>query len=346
MLPVIYFKKQPVMRKVVYCLIPPLIAGIYFFGWVSLAIVALSLSCSIITEWLFVRKKTGKVSEAVLVTGMLFGLILPPTIPFYMVILGSVFAVSFGKMAFGGFGFNVFNPAMVGRAFVYITFPIHMTNRWIAAAGFSDFPGGFVVWRFLPKLPASVEAITTATYSHAYRAVQSGPSVQQIPDLPSLRQLFFGDIHGTFEYLGRTMSVGAGSLGEVSAVLLMAGGIYLILKKVAKWRLVLSFLGVYMIAQTVLHAWQPDLAPPLLHGIFSGGAILGGFFMVTDPVSAPKTRGAQYMYGGFIAVFTNIIRTFSLFAGGLMFSILLGNMFASLFDHGVKAWQKRGAGDS
>ena len=94
-------------------------------------------------------------------------------------------------------------------------------------------------------------------------------------------------------------------------------------------------------ASAVPPATRSETAPPLVFGMLSGGAVLGGFFMVTDPVSAPKTKGAQWMYGMLIAVSTNVIRTFSLFAGGLMFSILLGNMFASLMDHGVKAFQSR-----
>jgi len=120
------------------------------------------------------------------------------------------------------------------------------------------------------------------------------------------------------------------------------GGLYLVIKKIAKWRLVVSFFTMYALVQIILHALVPHLVPGLVYGMLSGGAVLGGFFMVTDPVSAPKTQGAQWMYGSLIAILTNIIRSFSLFAGGLMFSILLGNMFASLMDRGVKAYQARG----
>ena len=321
------------MRKVVLCLIPPLLGAIFFFGWVSLFIVTLSVVTCTITEWMFVRKHHGKVSEAVFVTGMLFGLVLPPTIPFYMVVLGAVFAISFGKMAFGGFGANVFNPAMVGRAFIYITFPIHMTARWIPAANFSDFPAGFALWRFTP-IGDALSAITTATPSHAYRA---GAEI-----LPTIGKLLFGNINGTFVKLGETVFIGGGSLGETSAVLILIGGFYLLIKKIAKWRLVVGFFGAYIIMQVILHLTMPHIAPGLLYGVLSGGAVLGGFFMVTDPVSAPKTKGAQWIYGTFIAILTNIIRSFSLFAGGLMFSILLGNMFAPLMDHGVKTFGNRG----
>ena len=329
----IAFQKQPVMRKVVFCLMPALVGSIFFFGWVSLFIVTFSIMTCVLTEWLFVGRSRGKVSEAVFVTGMLFGLVLPPTIPFYMVVLGALFAITFGKMAFGGFGANVFNPAMVGRAFLYITFPIHMTARWVPAANFSGFPAGFALWRFTPAVDY-LSAITSATPSHAYRAGAE--------TLPTVWKLFMGNINGTFEKLGETVFIGGGSLGETSAALLLMGGLYLLIKKIAKWRLVLSFFTVYIVMQVILHLIVPDIVSGLFYGVLSGGAVLGGFFMVTDPVSAPKTNGAQWMYGSLIAISTNIIRSFSLFAGGLMFSILLGNMFASLMDHGVKTFRKIG----
>jgi Na+-transporting NADH:ubiquinone oxidoreductase subunit B len=326
------FQKQLQMRKVAICLIPPLVGSIFFFGWISFAIVLLSVTTCIITEWLFVRRQGGKVSEAVFVTGLLFGLILPPTIPFYMVILGAIFAITFGKMAFGGFGANVFNPAMVGRAFIYITFPIHMTARWLPAANFSDFPAGFGVWRFLPVL-GKISVVTSATPTHAYR---NGAEI-----LPSLSQLFLGNINGTFEKLGETIYIGGGSLGEMSALLLIIGGLYLVFSKIAKWRLVAGFFIFYALFQALLHSLVPGRAPGLLYGMLSGGAILGGFFMVTDPVSAPKTKGGQWIYCLLISLLTNIIRSFSLFAGGLMFSILIGNMFSPLIDHGVRELQSR-----
>ena len=327
----ITFQKQPMMRKVILALIPAFIGSTYFFGWVSVLIVGLSVCTCLLTEWLFVRKGNGKVSEAVFVTGILLGLIMPPTIPPFMVVLGAAFAITFGKMAFGGFGANVFNPAMVGRAFVYITFPVQITNRWISASNFTDFPGGFAVWRYAP-IPDYVTAITSATPSHAYKAAAD--------TLPSLWQLFLGNINGAFDYLGERVFIGGGSLGETSALLLLIGGLFLVIKKVAKWRLVVGFLGTYALMQIILHMTVPDLAPPLVYGMLSGGAVLGGFFMVTDPISAPTTNGAQWLYGALIAISTNIIRTFSLFAGGLMFSILIGNMFAPLMDHGVKQFQK------
>ncbi|MFO7891262.1 MAG: RnfABCDGE type electron transport complex subunit D, partial [bacterium] len=167
---------------------------------------------------------------------------------------------------------------------------------------------------------------------HAYRS-----GAEKLPDL---LQFILGNINGSFEKLGETVSIGGGVLGEGSAVLLILGGLYLVYKKAAKWRLVVSFLSVYTIVQIILHTLVTELSPPLLYGLFSGGVFLAGFFMVTDPVSAPKTPIAQLIYGSLIAIVGQIIKTFSLFAGGIMFAILFGNMFAPLMDHTVRYFKR------
>jgi len=327
----IAFQKQKAMRTVVYSLIPATIGSVYFFGWRSLAIILLSIISCILTEWLFIRGKNGKVTEAVLVTGVLYALTLPPTIPFYMVILGAIFGVSFGKMAFGGFGANVFNPALVGRAFVYITFPVHMTNRWLPAANFSDFSGGFAAWEF-STLGDSVSAITSATPMSAFR--------DGATELPNYWQLFLGNINGQFENLGEVTLIGGGSLGETSALLLLIGGLYIVVKKLANWKIVVSFFSSFVIFQTLFHLFLPTKVAHPVFGLLSGGIILGGFFMATDPVSAARTDIGRWIYGALISILTILIRSFSLFAGGLMFAILLGNMFAPIIDYGVQGFQK------
>ncbi|MBN1782938.1 RnfABCDGE type electron transport complex subunit D [bacterium] len=323
----IQFQKQTPMRQVLTALLPACIGSVYFFGWVSAAIVLVSVTACITTEWLFVRKTGGRVSEAALVTAVLYALTLPPTLPFPMVVLGAVFGIVFGKMAFGGFGANIFNPAMVARAFVYITFPVHMTNRWLPAADFSAFPGGFTAWRSVSG--SFPDSVTAATVSHAFKA---GAQI-----LPSWQQLFLGNIHGTFRFMGENTVIGGGSLGETSALLLLAGGVFLLISKTSKWRLVAGFFSTYLVFQTLLYVWTHDsrIMDPVT-ALLSGGAMLGGFFMVTDPVSGARTKAGQWIYSGLIAVLSILIRSFSLFPGGLMFAVLLGNMFASLIDVAVK----------
>ncbi len=203
--------KQKMMNKVLYALVPIILLSVFLFGWRVLAVVLFSNIFTFLTEYIFVRKKkSGKVTTAAFVTGTLLALSLPPTIPFWMVAIGSVVAISFGKMVFGGFGMNVFNPAIVGRTFIYISFPNAMTMNWLNP--FTNLPGGFTNW-------TKVSAITSATPISIYN------NTEIIEPLP---KLFFGTI--------------AGSMGETSALLIILAGIYLIITKTAKWQPILSVL--------------------------------------------------------------------------------------------------------
>lgn len=326
------FQKQAPMRTVSYALLPALVAGIYFFGWRTLAIVLVSLFSCILTEWLFVRKKNGKVTEAVLVTALLLGLSMPPLVPLWMVALSGIFGVTFGKMAFGGFGMNVFNPAIVGRAFVYITFPVQLANQWIPAASFGAFPGGFAAWSYSAGAKLT-DAITSATPMSAFR---DGAVV-----LPDYWQLFLGNISGQFEKLGEMTLIGGGSVGETSALLLALGGAYLLYKKIANWKPVVSFFGSFLLLQTILHYVSPEKVADPLFGLLSGAMVFAGFYMITDPVSMAKTDVGRWVYGAIAGTMTVVIRSFSLFAGGITFAILLANMFGPIVDYYAKEAKKR-----
>lgn len=329
----IVFLKQNVMRTVVNSLWPVLIGAIFFFGWRTLAVLLISILSCVLTEWLFVRnKKPGKVSEAVFVTAVLYAMTLPPTIPFPMVILGAMFGIIFGKMAFGGFGMNVYNPALVGRAFVYITFPIHATAKWTPAASFSDFPGGFLAWLYSP-VQNSVEAITAATTLSAFR---SGAE-----SLPSFWQMFFGNINGQFETLGETTLIGGGSIGETSVFLIALGGLYILYKKAANWKIVVSFFGAFWVLQTIFNIVDPGKVGNAVFGLFAGGVIFAGFYMLTDPISAPRTELGYVFFGVLVALLTILIRAYSLFAGGVMFAVLLGNTFSPIIDYAVNNFKKK-----
>lgn len=327
----IEYLKQNAMRSVVNSLAPVIVGAIYFFGWRSLAIMLLSIVSCVLTEWFFVRnKKPGKVSEAVFVTAILYGLVLPPTIPLFMVVLGAVFGILFGKMAFGGFGMNIFNPALVARAFVYITFPVHSTNRWVAAAGFTDFPGGFFSWLYIKD---SVSAITSATPLSAFR---DGAAT-----LPSLWQLFLGNIYGQFDKLGEMVPIGGGSVGETSVLLIMLGGLYLVYKNVANRKIVASFFISFIIFQTLFNLAFPDKVGNPLFGLFAGGVVFAGFYMTTDPISASRTELGKIICPALVALLTILIRSFSLFAGGVMFAILLTNTFTPIIDYAINSLQKK-----
>lgn len=305
----IKFTKQKMMRKVVYVLIPLILAGIYFYGWRVLILLLAVTFTACTVEWIFVRKTTKKITEAIIVTAILYVLTLPPNVPFYIAIIGIIFGVVFGKMVFGGFGKNPFNPALVGRAFIYVNFPRAMTMEWVEPS--KEVFGNLT--RFV------VDAVSQSTPMLNYRATG---------EMESLSKLFLGNV--------------AGSIGETSAVLVLIGGLYLLFTKTASKETVIGLLGSFIITSAGFYfAGVEEVANPL-YGLLTGGILFGAFFMATDPISSPKTKEGKYIYGIIIGIVTVIIRGFALFAGGMMFAILIGNTFAPIIDELVKMTKNKG----
>lgn len=305
--------KQKPMRRVIIALLPCMAASVYFFGWRSAVIIAVSMGAAFATEFLFNLKRKEPVSEAAFVSGAIYALIMPPTVPWHVLIFGIVFAILFGKMVFGGFGRNIFNPAMVGRAFCYISFPVSLTATWAPAA---DFPfGALGMW----STATSADVITSATPMALLKAGTAGP--------PPILDLLVGSVSGT--------------MGVTSVIAILIGGIYLFVSGTADRWLILVTIAVYAGWNLLAPLMGVAGAPGVLPGLMGGGFLFGAFFMVTDPVSAPKNRAAKIIYAALIASSTFVIRSFSVFNGGLMFSILLGNMFAPILDYALKQVKKR-----
>jgi len=306
-----YFMQQKMMRKVIYSLIPIILASIYFFGWRSLCLMTWITLWGGLTEYIF-DKKYGKgiVSEAVVVTAILFTLTLPPSTPYWVGALGIIFGVIFGKEVFGGFGKNVFNPALVARAFVYVSFPQPLTIEWSHAT--TSFLGGFT--QYMTK---GVDTISTATPMLRFR---------ETGELSSYIDLFFGRV--------------SGSMGETSAILIILAGIYLIYTKTAAWQTMAGVLSGFIGLSLILRLFGFTAIPNPIFGVLSGGLLFGAVFMATDPISSAKTKEGKWIYGILIGVITVIIRGYALFAGGIMFAILVGNTFAPIIDEGVKYYKK------
>ena len=303
-----YFLIQPMMINVVVGLVPCLLGAVYFFGWRALLVAGVATLFGVLAEAAFTLRQNKPVTSAVFVTSLIFALSLPPTIPLWMVGVGIVFGVVFGKMAFGGFGFNIYNPAMVGRAFIYITFPVHMTSQWVhpisgGAAGFARFQ--------------SVDAVTTATPLVLF---QKGGTVDPI----SL-------------FLGTT----SGSLGETSILLILLGGAYIIYKKSASWRLCASAIVGGIIASLFLLINGVEGVPSPLASLLSGSFLFGAFFIVTEPISGPKTNPGRLIYGFLIGALIIVLRRFSNFAEGVMFSVLFMNTFVPILDMAVRSSKKK-----
>lgn len=302
-----YVRKQLPMTRVLLALLPIALSSIYFFGWRVLLLLAVVNATAFAAEYSFTRRWKQPASAAVFVSASLFTLSLPPMLPVWMAVLGIVFGIVFGKMVFGGFGKNVFNPALTGRAFIYISFGRQMTGEWYEPL--RGALGGFTAY--------TVDAVTQATPGMLLKSGESMP----------LAQLFFGNT--------------AGVLGGSSAILVLVGGIYLVWTKAASYRIVVGCLSGYLLMQTLLWATgHAGVASPH-RALLAGSILFGTFFYATDPVSGPNTQPGRWIYGAFIGAMSAVITVFSAWPAGTMFAILLANMFTPIMDHAIKAMQAK-----
>ena len=290
------------MLTVILALIPCLIASLYFFGLRVLLLIVISYTVGGIVEVLFAVVRKEEINEGFLVTGLIFPLILPPAIPLWIAAVGIAFGVVVGKELFGGTGRNLFNPALVGRCFLAIGYPVAMSNAWI-------IPGSGTFGRLFQYVDAScVDAVSSATPLVLAKQGQ----------LASLCDLLSGNV--------------SGSIGETSAIAIIVGGIFLLLTRVGNWRTVAGSLGSFFILGAVLGRVSPNSFGPVIWHLFAGGLLFGTFFMATDPVTSPITNGGKWLYGIIIGVVTLLIRNLTGYVEGAMFAILLGNISAPVLD--------------
>lgn len=291
------------MSMVIVALAPCLAAAVYFFGLRVLAVIVVSYAAGGVVEVLFAAVRKEEINEGFLVTGLLFPLILPPGLPLWMVAVGVAFGVLVGKEVFGGTGRNPFNPALVGRCFLAIAYPLEMSNTWIA-------PGGGLTGRLAQYVGASAsDAVSSATPLTSAKQGVFEP----------LANLFWGNV--------------TGSIGETSALAVIAGGLFLLATRVANWRTVAGVLGSFALLGFAAHKFLPGtFAGPVSWHLLAGGLLFGAFFMATDPVTSPITNGGKWAYGILIGVLTLLIRNLTGYVEGVMFAILLGNIVAPILD--------------
>jgi Na+-transporting NADH:ubiquinone oxidoreductase subunit B len=302
---------QPPMKRVLIGLAPATAASVWFFGLRALVVITVVCIAGFLTEYVFGRFLKQTLTSSVFVTCLLFSLSLPPSIPLWIAVVGVVFGIVFGKIAFGGFGRNIYNPALVGRVFIYVSFASFMTTRWSAPATTSSGllslpfgPGGFTRY--------AVDATSSPT---PLGIARTGGSVDVL-------SLLWGNVPGC--------------LGETSAILIILGGLYIIWKKAANWRIVLTSFVSFLVFQSAFWLFGVKGASDPLSAVLSGGLVLGFFFMATDPVSAAQTQGGRWIYGALVGSLTALIRVFSAWPEGTMFAILLGNTFAPLVDYVIR----------
>ncbi len=306
-----------IMRNVVYALIPVCLFAVYSFGWSALLLILVTTAACVLSEHvvcLLTRKPTTVGDWSAVITGILLALTLPPGFPLWMAVVGAVFAIVVGKLLFGGLGYNTFNPALIGRAFLQATFPAAITT-WSPA---------FDPHRFLACLPSTL----TAPFMRPLPAYFGADAFSGATPLASWK--FEHTINATTSslFLGTT----AGSAGETSALLILIGGIYLISRRMMDWRIPA---GIFVSTAVVSGAFwfsNMDKYPSPIFMLFSGGLMLGAVFMATDMVGSPVTPLGVWIYGALIGAVTVIIRLMGGLPEGMMYAILLGNALTPLID--------------
>ena len=307
------FMNQKAMDRVLLALIPIIFFGIGSFGWRVLFVVLVSIVFAFLTEWFFKRKTKKPYTRAIFVSAVLYALTLPPRTPYWIVALGIIFGITFAREVLGGFGRDVFNPAITARAFVYVNFSNYLTAQWSTSSD-GLFSG------FTKYITEPIDVLAQSTPMLIYR--ESG-------QLASYFDVIVGNV--------------SGSIGEVSAVLIILAGIYLVVKKAAYKETMISVIVGFVGMTLIFNLIGIEQIPNPLWGIFSGGLLFGAVFMATDPITSPKTYLGRWIYGIMIGVITVVIRGFALFAGGIMFAILIANVFVPILDVGVNQLKKRGA---
>ncbi|MHC4561638.1 MAG: RnfABCDGE type electron transport complex subunit D [Planctomycetota bacterium] len=332
------------MSRMLYALAPLALSAVYFFGWRAACVLAAVFAAGMATEWIMAGRRKGPVTMAGLVTCALYGLSLPPTTPMWIAAVGAVVAVLFGKEVFGGFGKNPFNPAIVGRAFVYICFPVELTGRFVPA--FEGFPGGLARWSFesLAELPARL-AETGKAVADAVSQASPMWANRELGVETAWWRLAMGNISGTFDAAGAERILSAGSMGEGCAVLIVLAGAYLLWTKTANWRLMLGSLAGVAVAnilfRNVLGFDGLGEVPPVTMNLLWGTTLYVIVFMITEPVSAPKKRPAQLAYAFTIGFLIVVLRWRGIFVAAATFSILLGNLLGPLMDMAATEWIAR-----
>lgn len=299
-----------IMYQVVFALVPVIGAAYLFFGFSALLLCATAVGSCFFAEWLFsnnVPRHKSLMDGSALITGLLLALTLPPGFPLWMAFLGGFAAVAIGKIIWGGLGQNIFNPALVGRAFLQAAFPTAITT-WAAPDGqFFSARGANLALPFFQG--EKVDALTGATPLAAMKFQH------EATDLMNLMT-------------GHT----AGSLGETSGIIIILAGVYLAMRKIFNWHIPVSILAATAALSGIFYWIDPAIYPSPLHMIFSGGLLLGAVFMATDPVTSPFTIKGCWIFGAGIGALVVLIRIFGGLPEGVMYAILLMNAVTPLIN--------------
>jgi electron transport complex protein RnfD len=300
------------MYGVIIALLPALAASLWVFGVGALVVTITAIAASVLFEYLiekYLLKVPSTISDgSAVITGLLLAFNLPSNLPIWIIIIGALVAIGIGKMSFGGLGNNPFNPALVGRVFLLISFPVQMTT----------WPKPMV------NVGTYLDATTGATpLSIIKEGLKNGESLTDLlSQVPSFADMLLGEM--------------GGSAGEVAALALLIGLVYMLIRKVITWHIPVTVLGTIAIFTGLLHLANPEeYAGPVFH-LLTGGAMLGAIFMATDYVTSPMTVKGQVIFAVGIGVITVLIRVFGAYPEGMSFAILIMNAFVPLLDRYIK----------
>jgi Na+-translocating ferredoxin:NAD+ oxidoreductase subunit D len=303
---------KSLMYGVIIALVPAMLVSVFVFGLGAIYVTLLAILSCALFEYLIVRfllRRTSTLWDgSAVITGILLAFNVPSNLPWWAVILGSLFAIGVGKLAFGGLGNNPFNPALVGRVFLLISFPVQMTSwplpmesRWLL-------------------FDASTGATPLAVIKEGVDAGRSVPEL--MGEIPGYLQLFYGGL--------------GGCVGEISGLALLVGFLYMLYRKIVTWHTPVAILATVALLTGLLWVIDPlQFADPVFH-LLSGGILLGAFFMATDYVTSPMTGKGMLIYGVGIGLITVVIRTFGSYPEGVSFAILIMNGFVPLINKYLK----------
>ena len=293
------------MYGVLIALIPAFLVSLYFFGLGALIVTATSVAACLFFEWaigkFLMKKETTTICDgSAVITGVVLAFNLPSNLPIWIIILGALFAIGVGKMSFGGLGNNPFNPALAGRVFLLLSFPVQMTS-----------------WPVVGQLTSYTDAMTAATPLNLMKQIAGG-NIEALKDLPSSFDLLIGN--------------NGGCLGEVSALALLLGLAYMLWKKIITWHIPISILATVFVFSGIMHLVDPELYVSPVLQLLTGGLMLGAIFMATDYVTSPMSKKGMLIYGVCIGLLTVIIRLFGAYPEGMSFAILIMNAFTPLIN--------------
>jgi len=301
-----------IMWTVVGCLIPPLILSVFVFGFQTLIITAVSVGSCVATEAICQRLLHRRVTVgdgSAVITGLLLAYVIPPGVPYWMPILGAVIAIFVTKHLMGGIGFNIFNPALMGRAFLVATYPVAMTSAWLQPIADAS------IFRYMG---AGVDAVSTATPLYVLKHYGLAALIEKFGSLSTIYGNFF-------------IGLRPGCIGETSVLLLLIGGLFLIYKGYITWHIPVSVIFSVAFFTWIFGGEEFFTGNPLL-AIMSGGLPLGAIYMATDYVTSPTQRKAQLVFGAGVGALTVLIRLKGGYPEGVAYAILLMNALSPALD--------------